>query len=138
MSTPCCRSLASLLAAALLISCRSPAPKDSGMVSVPRREYSRALASEGPVCEHLMIPWSERDCGDTTSRMSYIGGDDIASVSLTVTLRSGRTITRPVNPNADAIFLRQSGLEHFLLRHYDATDPAKAADLRGFISRHFR
>lgn len=108
------------------------------MTPTRRMEYSRALSTEGPVCEHLSLPWSERDCGDTTARTLYIAGDQIASASLTVTLRSGRTITRPVNPRADAIFLTQSGLEHFLLRHYDATDAAKAADLRAFITRHFR
>ncbi len=89
-------------------------------------------ATTRSLCYHTDT--SEWVCPDTNSQSQVRGFliplADYQGATLTVTERNGRTHTIPLGPNVDAIFTSKSAVENFLLRYYDDTDKAKAAELR--------
>lgn len=92
--------------------------------------------SSGPVCEHLEDPWSIRICPDYGST-TYFKPVDVTAETLEVHT-AGRILRIGIAPRSDAIFLTPSALSTFLLRHYDATNPGEAAQLREFMRNNYR
>jgi hypothetical protein len=62
----------------------------------------------------------------------------VTAETLFVHTSDGRSIKVAIPNRADAIFLTKSAMSTFLLRHYDATNPLKAAELRTYMGTAFR
>lgn len=99
--------------------------------------YTTSSVEIGPVCWHKDMPWSEYECPGL-DRLEMFAVANVETATLTVRLRDGRTLTKTLSPTTDAVFLSKAAVENFLLRHYDATDEAKARDLRARLARDWR
>jgi hypothetical protein len=105
-------------------------------------EETTYLAAEGdsigPVCVHLDMPYSGRICPDSAAAQTqFFLPSDIRSAALVVQTNDGRNIQVPIPPRTDAIFLSRSALSTFLLRHYDATNPSSAGELRSYMRSRY-
>lgn len=91
-------------------------------------------ASVSPInpCEHLDDPYSEYMCQFLEASNQFTPAI-VAAETLVVHTTDGRTIRLAMPNRTDAIFLSQSAVETFLLRHYDATNKARAAKLRHYL-----
>ena len=91
------------------------------------------------VCPHDgYLHESQYTCPDSGSAFRVFKGSDIAEMSLTVKLKTGRnrTITQRLPVGTDAVFLSSHALEDFLATHYDKTGhPDRAAAVRAFKAR---
>src|SRR5687768_4162329 len=84
----------------------------------------------GPVCTHLNTPYSGRECFASEGfRVA-----DVVAETLVVHLKGGQVKRIAVPSQSDAIFLTESAISTFLLRHYDGTNQAKASSLRAFMN----
>ena len=95
---------------------------------------SSAVALCDEVCCH--VTGSRYECPDSTTnyRMFQAAGE-IASATLMITTAKRQTIVINVPRGTDAVFLTPNAVESFLLRHYEATDRTKAAEIRQFLTR---
>jgi hypothetical protein len=124
-----------LVGTGLVLACSKPADSGTAGASAvgtpppPPRSYRMAAAlAPDPGCVHLDDPYSNWICPDT-ARKWFLPADVLAE-TLVVRLKNGTTQKIGLAPRTDAIFITQSAVETFLLRHYDATDTVKAAQLR--------
>ena len=95
-----------------------------------------ATDSTGPVCVHLEDPYSERLCPDIPEAEYFTPSQVTAETLIVVTASGTRRIALP--NRTDAIFLSQSATSTFLLRHYDATNRARADSLRTYLTGRYR
>jgi hypothetical protein len=93
--------------------------------------------STGPVCVHLEMPYSDRLCPMMLEAEYFIPAE-VTAETLVVHTSDNRTIRVALPNRTDAIFLTNSAMSTFLLRHYDATNPAKARELRTYMRGAFR
>ena len=91
-----------------------------------------AADSTGPVCVHLDMPYSDWLC-PFSREADYFMTSQVAAETLVVHTIDNRTIRIAVPNRTDAIFLTQSSVSTFLLRHYDATDTTKARAVRSYM-----
>lgn len=107
--------------------------------SLAPQEYPQVLFdSTGPVCVHLVDPLSERICPHDSNVAMHFKPQDVVAETLVVHTTDGRIIRLPIPIRSDAIFIGQYAIENFLLRHYDATNPAKAQAVRNSLRGQFR
>ena len=99
--------------------------------------FATADDSIGPVCVHLNMPYSDRICPDSTPS-TYFKPAEVIAETLVVHTSDGRNIRIAVPPRTDAIFLTHSAMSTFLVRHYDATNPERAAETRALMERAYR
>lgn len=146
MSVHPSKRLAIVCACILGLAAAACQPKEPPLAESTSLSTSRSTAmaytmnsgdSIGPICIHLAMPYSDRICPDS-SLYQYFRQADVSSLRLTVVTTGGLTRNVTLDPRTDAIFLTHSAISTFLLRHYDATDAAKAADLRAFMGTAFR
>jgi hypothetical protein len=105
-------------------------------IAASSHSYSMmASTSVFPHCQHQDSPYSSWVCPDTTLSDLFLPAD-VAAETLVVHTTAGKTIRLTMPSRVDAIFLSESAVETFLLRHYDATDTTKARLLREFIAAH--
>ena len=100
--------------------------------SSPNDYLMMAIDSTGPICVHLEDPYSERLC-PVMAQAEYFSPAQVDAETLWVHTTDNRTIKVAIPNRADAIFLTKSAMSTFLLRHYDANDPTKAAALRTYL-----
>jgi len=86
------------------------------------------------VCCH--VTGSRYECPDSTMgyRMFQTPGE-ITSATLMITTAKRQTVVINLPKGTDALFLTPNAVESFLLRHYEATDRTKAAEIREFLTR---
>jgi hypothetical protein len=92
--------------------------------------------STGPVCVHLEDPYSERLCPNLPETEYFTPSQVTAETLIVVTASGTRRIA--LNPRTDAIFLSQSAMSTFLLRHYDATNRPRGDSLREYLRGRYR
>ena len=102
-------------------------------VSGPHASSSaRGLCDE--VCCH--VDGSRYECPDSTLKYRmYQKAGEIASATLLITTANRQTVVINLPKGTDALFLTPDAVESFLLRHYEATDRTKAAEVREFLTR---
>ena len=89
-----------------------------------------ALASG--LCWHT--PLSDWKCPDSTRSVSATTRESaVARATLTVITMDGRKSVTVIENGVDAIFLTDDAVERFLVRYYQATDPAKAAAVQRYL-----
>jgi hypothetical protein len=93
--------------------------------------------STGPVCVHLDMPYSDWQC-PVNREADYFRPSQVTAETLVVHTVDNRTIRVAIPNRTDAIFLTQSAQSTFLLRHYDATNPSKAAALRAYMAGAYK
>lgn len=120
------------------VACFGPGPRE---LSPTFMTYEmREADSVGPVCVHLERPYSERLCPDSMliAPLTHFRPSEVTAETLVVRTSDGRNIRIALPNRTDAIFLTRSAMSTFLVRHYDATNPAKAAETRLFIRNSYR
>ncbi len=85
----------------------------------------------GSVCYHTDP--SDWTCPDSTGFTRTSG---IASASMTITYRDGKTKTVQLPAETDAVFLSSNSVRNFLLRYYQATNLKKARALKAYLAKH--
>lgn len=113
-----------ILAVMYLSSCGGPSVKASY-----KMEASTLI---GPPCEHVNMPYSEYVCL-ALAESSQFRPADVAAETLVVHTTDSRNIRIALPNRTDGLFLSESAIETFLLRHYDATDTSKARRLRQYL-----
>lgn len=126
----------SRLAPAILVAAVAIIASQCSMFAPPRY-VTMATDSTGPVCVHLIDPLSDRICPVTLDTSLFFAAQEVTAETLVVHT-ANRVIRIPIPIRSDAIFIGQYAMSNFLLRHYDATNPARAAEVRDALRGQFR
>jgi hypothetical protein len=89
------------------------------------------------VCKHDgYVVVSTYKCGDSTgTALTVFHGADVASVDLTISLKSGKVLTQRFPGGTDALFLSNVAITKFLSPYYRSVgDKRKTADLEAFTA----
>lgn len=130
MSSRTARFAFPLLAAAVFVESCKGAQESAGGGGIPAE--SDAFA----VCWHKDFPWSDWECPDSNSSLTFLNLSDADSVAIVVKTKAGTYRVTHVQPTADGLFLTKRATDSVLVRYYQSIgDQAKAAALRGRLER---
>ena len=112
------------IAGLVLLRAAQAAPAESA-ASVPQDHGGSACIHTDP---------SDWTCPDSTGTLTRMSG--VASASMTITYKDGKSRTLQLPEGTDAVFLSSSSVRNFLLRHYQATNLKKARAVRAYLAKH--
>ena len=89
------------------------------------------------VCKHdeVFNP-SDIQCGDSTMALMRFPAQDVASYTIVMTMKNGRTYARTLPTGTDAIFMCDHALQKFALPYYQGVrDQKKIALINNFLAQ---